>query len=68
MLEVKDLNYKYKNGEMVLENINFNVRDGEVVAIIRKKWFRKIYFGKIACRYYNSNIRKNYSSGDWYRG
>ena len=41
MLEVKDLNYKYKNDEMVIENINFNVRDGEVVAIIRKKWFGK---------------------------
>lgn len=40
MLEVKDLCYKYKNGETVLENINLNVNEGEILAIIREKWFR----------------------------
>lgn len=36
MIEVKDLSYKYKNGEQVLEDVNLQINEGEVVCIIGK--------------------------------
>ena len=36
MIEIKGLNYKYKNGMQVLKNINLRVQEGEVISIIGK--------------------------------
>ncbi len=36
MIEVKDLEYKYKNGTEVLKQINLEIHEGEVVSIIGK--------------------------------
>ncbi len=36
MIEIKDLNYKYKNGNYALKNINLTINEGEVVSIIGK--------------------------------
>lgn len=36
MLEVNNVSYRYKNGDKVLENINLNIKEGEVVSIIGK--------------------------------
>ena len=36
MIEINNLCYKYKNGKQVLENINLEVKEGEVVSIIGK--------------------------------
>jgi len=39
MIKISDLSYRYKDGKNVLENINLEIQDGEVVSIIREKWF-----------------------------
>lgn len=39
MLEVKEVSYKYKNGNLAIDNINLNIKEGEFVSIVRKKWF-----------------------------
>lgn len=36
MIKVENLCYKYKNGKQVLENINMQIKEGEVVSIIGK--------------------------------
>lgn len=36
MIEVKELNYKYKNGKYALKKINMKINQGEVVCIIGK--------------------------------
>ncbi len=36
MISIQDLNFKYKNGQAVLNNINLNVNEGECVCIIGK--------------------------------
>ena len=35
MIKIQNLSYRYKNGKKVLENINIEIREGEVTAIIR---------------------------------
>jgi len=40
MIEIKNINYKYKNGKNVLDNISIEIQEGEVIGIIRKKWVR----------------------------
>lgn len=61
MIDIKNVNYKYKNGENVLENINIKIKEGELIAIIREKWFGKINFSKINCRNNNANIWNHFS-------
>ena len=36
MIDVSNLNYKYKHGQMVLEDINLRINEGEIVSIIGK--------------------------------
>lgn len=36
MIELKDVNFKYKNGEMVLKNINLTIKEKEFITIIGK--------------------------------
>lgn len=36
MIEINNLNYKYKNGDTVLDNINLRIKTGETVSIIGK--------------------------------
>lgn len=36
MIDVKDVSYKYKNGNTVLQNINLQIREGESISIIGK--------------------------------
>lgn len=36
MVKISNLSYKYKSGEVVLENINLKIKKGEVVSIIGK--------------------------------
>ncbi len=35
MVEVKNVCYKYKNGEVVLEDINIKIEEGETLGVIR---------------------------------
>lgn len=50
MIEITDLSYGYKKDKDVLRNINLKIKEGETVAIVRKKWVWKIYFSKAYCR------------------
>lgn len=34
MIEIKDISFSYKKGKNILNNININIEDGEVVAIV----------------------------------
>lgn len=36
MIKIENLNYKYKSGEIVLENINLEIHEGEIISIIGK--------------------------------
>lgn len=36
MINIENLNYKYKNGEQVLEDINLKIKEGEIISIIGK--------------------------------
>ncbi len=36
MIDISNLNYKYKHGGIVLEDINLRINEGEVVSIIGK--------------------------------
>lgn len=46
MVEIKNVSYKYKNGEMVLEDINLEIKENETVCITREKWLWKIKLSK----------------------
>lgn len=35
MIKIQNLSYRYKNGKNVLENINLEIKEGEVTVIIR---------------------------------
>ena len=39
MIEVKDVCYKYKSGDSVINNVSLSVKEGETIAIIRQEWF-----------------------------
>ena len=36
MIDIKNLSYKYKNGKYALNDINFQIQNGEIVSIIGK--------------------------------
>ncbi|MCL2321090.1 MAG: hypothetical protein FWC47_03165 [Oscillospiraceae bacterium] len=42
MIELKNVNYKYKNGTTAIKNINLEIHEGEVVSIIGKNGSRKV--------------------------
>lgn len=48
MIKVEDVSYKYKNSEKkVLDNLNFTVKDGEIVAIVGQNGSGKSTIGKL---------------------
>lgn len=47
MIEVKNITYKYKNGQEVLKNINIEIKEGEVVSIIGKNGAGKSTLAKL---------------------
>ena len=42
MIKLEEVNFKYKNGNEVLKNINLEIQEGEFVAVIGKNGSRKI--------------------------
>lgn len=43
MIKLENVNFKYKNSDSILKNINLEIQEGEFVAIIGKNGSRKIY-------------------------
>lgn len=51
MIKIKNVSFKYKNSDkMILENLNFEVRDGEVVAIVGANGSGKSTIGKLIAK------------------
>lgn len=59
MIEIKNVSYKYKDGKNVLNNINIDIQDGEIIGIIRKKWFGKVNFSKT--NFWNNYTKRRYN-------
>jgi len=49
LLEVRDLAFSYKSGIKAIKNISFNVRKGEMVAVIGKNGAGKSTLSKLIC-------------------
>lgn len=47
MIEIENLSFKYKNGKQILDNINFTIKEGEVISIIGNNGVGKSTFLKI---------------------
>ena len=51
MIKVKNVSFKYKNSDkMILDDLSFEVRDGEIVAIVGKNGSGKSTIGKLIAR------------------
>ncbi len=44
MIEIKNVDYSYRNKKRVLQNVNLEIEENEMIAIIGKNGSRKIYF------------------------
>ena len=52
--EFKDINFRYKDdGPLVLENINFNVKPGETIALVGSSGSGKTTLASLITRFYN---------------
>ena len=47
MIKISNVNFSYKSNKNVLNNINLEINDNEMIAIIGKNGSRKIYTCKI---------------------
>ena len=47
VIEIKDISFSYKKGKNILNNININIEDGEVVAIVGDNGAGKSTLGRI---------------------
>jgi len=47
MIKLEDVEFKYKNGEIVLKNINLEIKEGEVISIIGKNGSGKSTIAKV---------------------
>ena len=36
MIKFENVSFKYKNGENILENLNFKINEGEFISIVEK--------------------------------
>lgn len=53
MIKVEGVSFKYKNSDYkILDNLNFSVNDGEIIALVGENGSRKIYYCKINFRCY----------------
>ncbi len=47
MIELSNVNYKYKSGKMAIKNLNLKINDGEFVAIVGKNGSGKSTLGRL---------------------
>ncbi len=47
MIKLENVSFKYKNSDNILNNLNFEVKDGEIVAIVGKNGSGKSTIGKL---------------------
>ncbi len=46
MIKLQNVNFRYKNGNDVLKDIDLEINEGDFISIIGKNGSRKIYYGK----------------------
>ena len=51
-IEFKNVTFKYKNGEKVLDNFNIKVKKGETIALVGETGSGKSTIVNLACRFY----------------
>ncbi len=47
MIKIENVSFKYKESEMILNNLNFQINEGEIVAIVGKNGYGKSTIGKL---------------------
>ncbi len=47
MIKIENVSFKYKESEMILNNLNFQINEGEIVAIVGKNGSGKSTIGKL---------------------
>ena len=47
MISIKDVYFKYKDSNVILDNLNFDIYKGEIVAIVGKNGSGKSTIGKL---------------------
>jgi ABC-type Mn2+/Zn2+ transport system ATPase subunit len=48
MIKIENVSFNYGGEDNILKNINLDIEEGELLAIIGKNGSRKIYFSKIS--------------------
>ncbi len=43
VIETKDVSYKYPDGTLALEKVNFQAPKGKIIALLGSKWSWEIY-------------------------
>lgn len=61
MIELKGVNFRYKNGKDVLKNISLEIKEGEFISIIGKNGSRKIYSWQNDIWFRKANERTSYN-------
>ena len=44
MIKIDNVSFHYKNSKNILNNISFDIHEGEILAIVGKNGSRKIYY------------------------
>lgn len=44
MIKLENVNFRYKNGEDILKDINLEINEGEFISIIGKNGSREVYY------------------------
>ena len=67
MIDVSNLNYKYKHSEIVLEDINLRINEGEIVSIIGKNGSGKSTLARLISAVTMPNNRNNFDRWNRYK-
>ena len=67
MIDVSNLNYKYKHSENILEDINLRIAEGEIVSIIGKNGSGKSTLARLISAVTIPKERNNFNRWNRYK-